>query len=292
MSHIWYKRGTELLEEIEDFRSMQNHVGIWYIGQMGMVFVWKGKVLCVDPVLGAMPDAQGADRRNYPAPFSPEEFSVDYVFCTHGHADHLHGETLQKLAVHNPSMKIFVPKPLEGRLQELGIFDGQIFGLHQSEPVSLDGTFTVRGVATAHEEYHFDEEGYSETMGYVFHLGPFCLFHSGDTVVTQELIGELKPEQGIDVLMVPINGRDMERHSRGIIGNMDSREACWFGAATDSDLIIPLHYDMIGGNEENPLVFADYMERLYPDRKYHIMRLGERLILCGNGLREQYRKNS
>ena len=54
-------------------------------------------------------------------------------------------------------------------------------------------------------------------------------------------------EQGIDVLMVPINGRDLERHARGIVGNMDSREACWFGAEIGADLVIPLHYDMIGG---------------------------------------------
>lgn len=36
---------------------------------------------------------------------------------------------------------------------------------------------------------------------------------------------------------------------------------------------------MIGGNEENPLVFADCMERLYPEKKYHIMRLGECFFL-------------
>ena len=63
------------------------------------------------------------------------------------------------------------------------------------------------------------------------------------------------------------------------MGNMNSREACWFASEIGADLTIPLHYDMIGGNEENPLVFADYMERYYPEKKYHIFRLGERYIL-------------
>ena len=36
---------------------------------------------------------------------------------------------------------------------------------------------------------------------------------------------------------------------------------------------------MIGGNEENPLVFAEYMERMYPERRYHIMRLGEKIVI-------------
>ena len=79
--------------------------------------------------------------------------------------------------------------------------------------------------------------------------------------------------------MLPINGRDLERNEQDIVGNMNSREACWFASEIKADLTIPLHYDMIGGNEENPLVFADYMERYYPEKKYHIFRLGERYIL-------------
>ena len=60
---------------------------------------------------------------------------------------------------------------------------------------------------------------------------------------------------------------------------MNSREACWFASEIGADLTIPLHYDMIGGNEENPLVFADYMERYYPEKKYHISGW-ERGISC------------
>ena len=51
MSYVWYKKGAELLKEIEEFRKVRDHLGLWYIGQMGMVFGWNGKILCVDPVL-------------------------------------------------------------------------------------------------------------------------------------------------------------------------------------------------------------------------------------------------
>lgn len=283
MSYVWYKKGEPLLAEIQAVRRRQSCAGIWYIGQMGIVLGWNGKILCVDPVLGLMPDEDGVDRRNYPVPFSPEDFSVDYVFCTHDHGDHMHRETLQKLAAANPELRIFVPKPLKPQLAAMGIPENHIVGVCQNETFCPGNQekeqILVRGVATAHEEYRYDEEGCSETLGFVFRLGTLRLFHAGDTVVTRELAEELKKEQGLDVLMVPINGRDMERHERGIIGNMDCREACWLGAETGADLTIPLHYDMIGGNEENPLVFADCMERLYPERKYHIMRLGECFFL-------------
>ena len=121
-----------------------------------------------------------------------------------------------------------------------------------------------------------DIGGMSVKAGLVDEKGKILL---KDTVVTRELIQKLQKAQGIDAAMLPINGRDLERNEQDIVGNMNSREACWFASEINADLTIPLHYDMIGGNEENPLVFADYMERYYPEKKYHIFRLGERYIL-------------
>ena len=60
---------------------------------------------------------------------------------------------------------------------------------------------------------------------------------------------------------------------------MNAREACWFAGEIGADLTVPLHYDMIDGNQEDPLIFAAYMERYAPAKKYHIFRLGERCIV-------------
>ena len=252
---------------------------MWYIGQMGMILKWKGIVLCIDPVLGAMPGENGEDRRNYPVPFLPEELRADYVFCTHDHGDHMHQETLVKLARRNPQMKIVLPLPLVEKALSFGISKDQLFGLCQDQEVTLEEGIQVNPAATAHEAYQFDQEGHSLTLGYEIRLGDHRFFHSGDTIVTRELIDKLQKSHGIDAAMIPINGRDLERSERDIVGNMNSREACLFASTIGADLTIPLHYDMIGGNEENPLIFADYMERYYPEKKYHIFRLGERYIL-------------
>lgn len=117
---------------------------MWYIGQMGMIFRWNGITICVDPVLGAMPDDRGVDRRNYPVPFLPEDLQVDYVFCTHGHADHIHGETLRKLAQTNPQMEIYVPKPLTEVVAGYGIRTEQVKGIRQDEPADFREGFSVR----------------------------------------------------------------------------------------------------------------------------------------------------
>ena len=69
MSNKWYKKGSELLREIEETSLPKELCSLWYIGQMGMILKWKEIVLCVDPVLGAMPGEDGEDRRIYPVPF-------------------------------------------------------------------------------------------------------------------------------------------------------------------------------------------------------------------------------
>ena len=60
---------------------------------------------------------------------------------------------------------------------------------------------------------------------------------------------------------------------------MDGRDAAYLAAEAGVDLVVPLHYDMVEGNTENPLLFAFYMEELYQGRKYEIMKLGQRLIV-------------
>lgn len=279
MGYKWYRSGEELLQETQNFMLPEICAGIWYIGQMGVIIRWKGFTVYIDPVLGDMRDAQGNDRRNYGIPFAPCDCRADYVFCTHDHGDHMHLETLVQMAENNPDLKIILPEPTIGMAEAAGIPKAQVWGSRQEQVLHCGEDFSVRPIATAHETYRYDGQGNSETLGYVFRMGKLKIFHAGDTIVTEELIRALKQESGLDAALLPINGRDIRRNAEGIIGNMDSREACWFGNAIDADLLIPLHYDMIGGNEENPLIFADYMERFWPDRRYHILRLGERYIL-------------
>ena len=55
-----------------------------------------------------------------------------------------------------------------------------------------------------------------------------------------------------DVLMIPINGRDHMRESRGIVGNMNETEAAWLCAEVSPAFVIPMHYDAIASNTGDP----------------------------------------
>ena len=222
MSYVWHKQGQELLSEIQSFlpgTELRGHVvyrtdgndlplerdhhlrgpGCW--GLCRMTGAWIGGTIrsrfCPRICRWIMSSAPTAMRT---------------IFT---------GRRFANWHRQIPRWRFYVPKPLTEVVAGYGIRTEQVKGIHQDEPSDFREGFSVRGVATAHEEYQYDEEGASRTLGYVFRLGDHRLLHAGDTVVTQKLIGDLKEEHGLDAAMVPINGRDLERHARGIVGNME-----------------------------------------------------------------------
>jgi L-ascorbate metabolism protein UlaG (beta-lactamase superfamily) len=89
---------------------------------------------------------------------------------------------------------------------------------------------------------------------------------------------DLKKLGPLDVAFLPINGTDWERTVDNCIGNMNALDAVKLAVAVPIDLVIPSHYDMMPGNSENPALFAGYMYRHCPQKRFHICALGERFI--------------
>jgi L-ascorbate metabolism protein UlaG (beta-lactamase superfamily) len=281
MNYQWYKQGKELLEEIRTTELPESMAALWYIGQMGVLVKWNGLTICVDPVLNDLKNPDGSSRRNYAPPFAPEELSdVDYVVCTHNHKDHMNVETLVPLWKAIPQVQIIVPEPERESLIAAGIAPESVTGAKAGEEIVMKNVSgKICPVAAAHETYITDSNGNQRNLGYVIKCGALNIFHAGDTVVTRRLIEDVRANGPVAVACVPVNGVDTERHERGIVGNMDCRDAAYFVQQIDADMALPMHTDMVMRNEEDPLIFAGYMRNLYPGRKYHIMQLGERMIL-------------
>lgn len=282
MRYQWNKKGDRLLREIKETHIPETMAALWYIGQMGIVVKWNGLTVCFDPVLNDLYHPDKSSRRNYEVPFAPEEFlGVDYAVCSHNHKDHMNTETLKPLWKANPKMKIIVPEPERESLIGAGIGEEGVIGARAGEEMVLKAggrECLLCPVAAAHEEYITDEHGNQKHLGYVMKCKDLHIYHAGDTMVTQKLIEDVRAHGPIAVACIPVNGVDFERHSRGIIGNMDCRDGAYFASQIDADMTLPMHTDMVMGNEENPLIFAEYMRSLYPGRKYHMMQLGERII--------------
>ena len=55
-------------------------------------------------------------------------------------------------------------------------------------------------------------------------------------------------------------------------------EAVELTVAIGADLLIPVHFDMHMANSERPGLLVDYLTTSFPQQKFHVMRLGERLL--------------
>lgn len=235
--------------------------------------------LCFDPVLNDLRYPDGTSRRNYAPPFTGAQLTnLDYVICSHNHADHINMETLKPLHHANPDARFIVPAPETETLTKGGIASKAVMGARQKVSLELAEKVWLHPVAAAHETYVEDEHGDQKNLGYILELDGIRFYHAGDTLVTEKLISDVKEKGPIHMTFLPVNGVDSERHRRGILGNMDCRDGAFFAEQIDADMVFPMHCDMVKKNEENPLFFAHYMQCLYPGRKYHIMQLGERVI--------------
>lgn len=276
MKYIWYKKGADLLEELKNTQVPEHMMAFWYIGQMGMAVKGAGLTLCFDPVLNDLCKPDGTTRRNYEPPFGGEEWeNLDYVICSHNHADHINLKTLLPLQQANPSIRFIVPAPETKVLIDGGIRPEAVVGARAGEEIFLGDKVSLHPVAAAHETYVTDENGDQKNLGYVVKMDGITMYHAGDTMVTAQLIHDLEAFYPLKLACIPVNGVDTERHERGIIGNMDCRDGAYFVWKIGADLTVPLHYDMVMGNCEDPLIFARYMQEMYPGKKYRIMQLGE-----------------
>lgn len=282
----WYKQGTALLAELSNTFFPKGIASLWYLGQSGFALKSKELLVFFDPVFADLQKADGTTRRYYPAPFSPEDAAqtgVSYVFCSHDHLDHLQPGTIVPIAKTQPKVKIVVPAPSVEKALSIGIPEGQIIAACAEQTIGLPDGCVCTPIPAAHEEYETDEKGNQKSLSYIFRTSDgMKIFHAGDTVVTPELTERLQQEKGFTAALLPINGADYKRRRRGVIGNMNSREAADLSADINADLVIPCHYDMVFGNGENPLHFAEYMQTYYPGRKFHMLSLGERILLTAN----------
>jgi L-ascorbate metabolism protein UlaG (beta-lactamase superfamily) len=114
-------------------------------------------------------------------------------------------------------------------------------------------------------------------LGYVIRRGPFALYHAGDTVPYDGMAERVRAAAGpggIDVALLPINGRAPERR---VAGNLTGEEAAAPAHELGARLAVPMHFDMFPFNTEPPDAFVAACERL--GQGHRALRAGERLTI-------------
>ena len=280
MKSKWYKKESALIQELKSFKSSENEILLWFLGQSGFAFRLGTKMVLIDTMLNDLTDDDGKSQRNYEPPFSPQELHfVDYYIATHEHADHMPLPTILALEKSCPEIQFIIPAPLVCILIENGVSEDKIIPAYAEQTISLNhNEIEILPLASAHTEYEQDKNDNHYYLGYIFKYNNISIYHPGDTIVTEKLVVDLQKNKPIHIALLPINGQDWERTRENIIGNMNARDAVMLAENIPFDLTIPCHYDMFFRNGEDPAIFSTYMYSRCPEKKFHIMALGECFI--------------
>jgi L-ascorbate metabolism protein UlaG (beta-lactamase superfamily) len=272
----------QLIEQITAASVPPGSVALWWLGQASFVLKGAGVVVYVDPYL------QASDRRLSPPAFPPAAVTnADVVLLTHNHIDHVDPLALPGIAVASPAARFVAPRPIVGYVADLVGSAKRVVAAVADESFDLhvrDTRLEVLPVPAKHEEFDLTAEGYPY-LGYSIRLGGVCVHHSGDTIPYEGQIERVKPH-GVDVALVPINGRDFFRTRAGTIGNFDYREAAEFAARIGAAVVIPMHYGMFRGNTVPPGHFVSHASEFHPELSIHVLgRFGKYVYVGETGAR-------
>jgi L-ascorbate metabolism protein UlaG (beta-lactamase superfamily) len=223
---------------------------ITWLGQAGFRIEIDGAVVVVDPWL-----SPHEDRLVPPPPLDLAAGGVTVLLVTHEHLDHLDLPFLARFLERSPEARIVMPEPVgafvEGLVPEARLVLVQPHDALDVAGVELHVTPAYHGVSP--EDAYGDGSavgGRPRFVGYALGSAP-SLYHAGDTIVTDELTAAVE-QLGVDVALLPINGRDAEREARGIVGNMDAAEAVALAEAVGAKVLVPMHWDGFAGNTVPP----------------------------------------
>ena len=239
-------------------------VSLQALGQAGFRIAAEGTTLLVDPFLAPRPD-----RLRPPAVALNALRDVDAVLVTHEHGDHLDRHALSSIVATSPRAVVVVPAPI------VDIAAGCVPAA-RIVPAFVDRALAIGGavvtpVPARHgvhvsDAYTFGREGGPgryRFLGYVIAIGGRRLYHAGDTIRYTGMADRLR-RLGIDVAILPINGRDAARESRDIVGNLDHRGAAELAADAGIGVLVPMHYDTIAGNMGDVAALIEYARERHP----------------------------
>jgi L-ascorbate metabolism protein UlaG (beta-lactamase superfamily) len=271
-------KDEEFIEEVDRYMKNENEFHLWWLGQSGYLLMWNGKKIMIDPYLSdsLTKKYEGTNKphiRISERVVNPRLLrNISVVTSSHNHTDHLDAETLIPLIENNPGIRLIIPEANRELVCERiklprefpdGLTDGQTF---------TSGEYIFHGIPAKHNEIERDSEGLCKFMGYVIRVGPWTIYHSGDTLWFEQLEELLKPFH-IDVALLPINGNDP---SRGVAGNLNAKEAASLGKSIGAALVIPCHYDLFAFNTADPKDFEAIAEEI--GQPCQILELGGHFI--------------
>lgn len=279
-----------LADQIRDYCPEKGELAFWWLGQSGFVVKSQSLTLVFDPYLSTtLEDLTRNDERirhvrMMPIPTPPESLDFcDYVFCSHDHGDHYDRATVE--GIMQKKARVIVPPAAKSSLLRDGLPADRILTVGAQDILHLDG-LTISAVRAKHNQFDWTEAYGYPYVGFLVEIEGMTLYHAGDTIWFPEL-AQLLDSFHVDIAMVPINGGDENRTSRGFQSNLMHDEAARLCREIHAGYMIPCHFDMFTINTVEVGRFVNYVNRESDMPPYWVPVVGERLSLRRENLKRR-----
>jgi len=249
------------MEQIRALALEDGQAALWPLGQAGFILRQGDLTVAIDPYLSdSVGKVSPAFSRALPVPIAPEDLQVGVYLVTHDHLDHLDPETIGPYR-HKETTRFVAPRLACRKLLDFGIPEANIVRVDTGEEETVGG-ITVQGVYAVPTG-----KDVLDTCGYRLELpGGQSVYHTSDTAWS-ELLEGAAPRA--DVLLVCINGK---------YGNLNVHQAVALARAVQPQIAVPMHYDLMRLNAENPETFVHFLRNTLPHCEGRILRIMEPLV--------------
>lgn len=248
-----------MMKDILTAEVREGELAIFWLGQNSYVLkTSRGSLIAIDPYFSREP-SRGSKIEDFyvhpEPPVKPEEFTVDYVFCTHDHSDHTDPITLPIIAKHSPKTVFFGPPESYDRFLKIGISSAKARSLKENETIVV-GDFKVTPVnSLAGSERDVKGQPWTTHYGYIFDFVFVKVYNMGDS--SPDAVGEpMKIMEAVmrfspEIAMLPIIGDFQGRKPE---------DAYKFAEIIRPKIVIPCHYDCFKARTIDPQVFVNMLK--------------------------------
>jgi len=230
---------------------------IQYVGHSTfLITLSDGTVILLDPWFGL--GGFGMKRLIQPALKQESISKCDIIIVSHAHDDHFDDESI--ILAKRVNSTIVCPSEVGSKAERGGFPPEKIRILDEKDFCEINGV-TIHGVPAYHP---------GEALGIVLETDEGVIYHSGDTILFDELINKLS-EHRIDVALVTIGG--LKIMFRKLM--MDHMDAAKLVAEIKPKFAIPMHYKTFRGINTDPNDFQKNVKLKDPSIEVLILNPGE-----------------